>query len=140
MYRSSKDYYRILGVSARASDEEIKAAFKRLAVRYHPDKNVGEAGWAREKFKEISEAYAVLGNRVKRQEYDRARWVSFAGCHATNASGQSCSEERVFWDALASRHFCQELASMLQDAGLRSDEAFVNDVLSGGNGFQVGFS
>ncbi len=67
-----KDYYKSLEVSQGASQDEIKKAFKRLAKKYHPDINKGVHN-AEEKFKEISEAYEVLGNDKKRQEYDAAR-------------------------------------------------------------------
>src|SRR5215207_7023376 len=67
---SKRDYYEILGVGRGASDQELKSAYKRLAVRYHPDKNPGDAE-AEEKFKEIAEAYAVLSNAEQRARYDR---------------------------------------------------------------------
>jgi curved DNA-binding protein len=65
-----KDYYSILGVSKTASTDEIKKAFRKLAVKYHPDRNPGNKQ-AEEKFKEISEAYEVLGDKDKRQKYDQ---------------------------------------------------------------------
>lgn len=65
-----KDYYKILGVSRDASQEEIKKAFRRLARQYHPDLNPGNKE-AEEKFKEINEAYACLSDPVKRANYDR---------------------------------------------------------------------
>ncbi len=64
------DYYAALGVSKDASDEEIKKAYRRLAMKYHPDHAKGDAK-AEEKFKKISEAYAVLSDKDKRQQYDR---------------------------------------------------------------------
>lgn len=64
----SKDYYEILGVEKNASNDEIKKAYRRLALKYHPDK--GENGDA-EKFKEINEAYQVLGDETKRQQFDQ---------------------------------------------------------------------
>ncbi|MBS7644554.1 MAG: molecular chaperone DnaJ [Candidatus Bathyarchaeia archaeon] len=63
-----KDYYRILGVSRGASKEEIKKAYRRLALKYHPDRN--KSPDAEERFKEISEAYAVLSDDEKRRQYD----------------------------------------------------------------------
>ena len=63
---STKSYYDVLGVSTKASADEIKKAFKKLAVKYHPD-----AGGDEEKFKEISEAYEVLGDPQKKKEYDQ---------------------------------------------------------------------
>jgi curved DNA-binding protein len=65
-----KDYYSILGVNKTASSEEIKKAFRKLAVKYHPDRNPGNKQ-AEEKFKEISEAYEVLGDADKRKKYDQ---------------------------------------------------------------------
>lgn len=67
-----KDFYEILGVEPGASEDEIKRAYRQLAVKYHPDKNPGDAA-AEEKFKEAAEAYAVLSNQEKRREYDAVR-------------------------------------------------------------------
>ncbi|MCK9205326.1 MAG: J domain-containing protein [Bacteroidales bacterium] len=64
-----KDYYQILGVGKDASREEIKKQYRKLAVKYHPDKNPGNKQ-AEEKFKEMGEAYAVLGDPEKRKKYD----------------------------------------------------------------------
>ncbi len=73
-----KDYYQILGVAKEASGQEIKKAYKKLAVKYHPDKNPGDQA-AEEKFKEITEAYEVLGDAEKRKKYDQlgANWQAF---------------------------------------------------------------
>lgn len=70
---SVRDYYEILGLSPKATDEEIKAAFRRLALRYHPDKNPGDRA-SEERFRLINEAYSVLGDPQKRAEYDKKRW------------------------------------------------------------------
>ena len=64
-----KDYYGILGVDKKASQEEIKKAYRKLAKKYHPDANPGNKE-AEEKFKDISEAYEVLGDEEKRKQYD----------------------------------------------------------------------
>lgn len=64
-----KDYYKILGISKSANDDEIKKAFKKLALKYHPDKNKDPA--AEEKFKEVAEAYEVLSDKKKREVFDR---------------------------------------------------------------------
>lgn len=67
---SKRDYYEVLGVAKGASDDEIKKAFRKLAVKYHPDKNPGD-NEAEEKFKEINEAYSVLSDKTKRSRYDQ---------------------------------------------------------------------
>src|SRR4028119_2344390 len=67
---SKRDYYEVLGVARTASEAEIKSAYRRLAVKYHPDKNPGDAE-AEEKFKEAAEAYGVLSDEEKRGRYDR---------------------------------------------------------------------
>ncbi len=63
------DYYKILGVSKSAADTEIKKAYRKLAMKYHPDHSKGDKS-AEEKFKHISEAYAVLSDAEKRRQYD----------------------------------------------------------------------
>src|ERR671934_488869 len=70
------DYYKTLGVDKKASQEDIKKAYRKLARKYHPDTN-SDAG-AEERFKRISEAYDVLGDPEKRKKYDRGGFV-FAG-------------------------------------------------------------
>lgn len=73
-----KDYYKVLGVERSATQDQIKKAYRKLAVKYHPDKNPGDKA-AEEKFKEISEAYQVLGNEESRKKYDElgANWKQY---------------------------------------------------------------
>ena len=66
---ATRDYYEILGVNKSASDEEIKRAYRKLAMKYHPDKNPNKKD-AEERFKEINEAYAVLSDKEKRKQYE----------------------------------------------------------------------
>lgn len=65
------DYYNILGINKNASDEEVKKAYRKLAIKWHPDKNPDNQKEAENKFKEISEAYEVLKDKTKRNTYDR---------------------------------------------------------------------
>lgn len=74
----AKDYYEVLGVDKNADDETIKKAYRKLAKKYHPDTNAGNAE-AEKKFKEISEAYAVLSDKEKRKEYDQFGNGDFEG-------------------------------------------------------------
>ena len=73
-----KDYYAVLGVSKDASEKEISRAYKKLAKQYHPDANQGNAA-AEERFKEVSAAYDVLGDKEKKAEYDEVRRMVAAG-------------------------------------------------------------
>jgi curved DNA-binding protein len=66
----AEDYYQVLGVDKKATAEEIKKAYRKLAVKWHPDKNPNNKAAAEEKFKKISEAYAVLSDAEKRRNYD----------------------------------------------------------------------
>ena len=70
---ATKNYYQILGIPENASAEDIKRAYRKLAVKYHPDKNPGNIKEAEAKFKEISEAYYVLSDDKRRAQYDQMR-------------------------------------------------------------------
>lgn len=91
-----KDYYKILGVSKSATKEEIRKAYRKLALKYHPDKNPGDKA-AEEKFKEISEANEVLGDPEKRKLYDQlgSNWKQYqqAG-YDPNTASRGYSQQR----------------------------------------------
>ncbi len=80
----AKDYYNVLGVDRKASQDDIKKAFRKLAHKYHPDKGTGDEA----KFKEVTEAYAVLSDDKKRREYD-AYGQAFPGGHPGAGAGQN---------------------------------------------------
>jgi molecular chaperone DnaJ len=67
---AKRDYYEVLGVDKKASEDEIKKAYRKIAIKYHPDRNPGDKT-AEEKFKEAAEAYSVLSDKQKRQQYDQ---------------------------------------------------------------------
>src|SRR5688500_73136 len=83
----TKDFYAVLGVSSSASQDEIKKTYRRLAAKHHPDKNANDAK-AADRFKEISEAYTVLGDPAKRKQYDEMRRLgAFTGFGGARSSG-----------------------------------------------------
>ncbi|MGB5925128.1 MAG: DnaJ domain-containing protein [Dehalococcoidia bacterium] len=107
----AKDYYGILGIPKNASDTEIKKAYRRLAMQYHPDRNPGKDKWANEKFKEINEAYGVLGDPQKRRQYDQFGTVGNIG--------------DIFGSPFTATTF-EEMMKDFGGAGLRFD--FLDDV------------
>ena len=133
MARYDRDYYRILGVNLEATEDEIRRAYRRLALQWHPDRNPGSAE-AEERFKEISEAYAILIDRGKRAGYDRVRLGTGPGDFHVN-------REQVFRDLFtdprASAIF-DELARELQRMGLRVDRHDFQTTLFGGRTVMTG--
>jgi DnaJ-class molecular chaperone len=88
---AEKDYYEILGVKKDASEAELKKSYRDLAKKYHPDKNKGNKD-AENRFKEISEAYAVLSDKDKRAQYDRLGREAFGPGGANPFAGFDFSE------------------------------------------------
>jgi len=124
-----KDYYQILGVPENATQEEMKSAFRKLAFRYHPDTNPGGKKQAEEQFKEINEAYGVLGDENKRRQYDSARRSGLGdiGYDAFDDAFQY-SEQDIFKDTFSRRDTFDEMSQMFDQAGLRFDQDFVNRI------------
>ena len=84
---AENDYYKILGVGRDATADEIKKVYRKLAMKYHPDKAKGDKKQAEDKFKQISEAYAVLSNPEKKKEFDE---------FGSQAFRQKFSQEDIF--------------------------------------------
>jgi DnaJ-class molecular chaperone len=126
MARTRPDYYATLGLSAEATEEEIRRTYRRLALQWHPDRNPGDPN-AEERFKAVSEAYAVLVDPVKRRAYDGTR-------HGV-PGGAGPSREDVFRDLFndprASAIF-EELGRELSRLGLRVERGDFERTLFGG--------
>ncbi len=133
-----KDYYQILGVSENAGEEEVRSAFRKLAFQHHPDTSPGDKERAEERFKEINEAYGVLGDRDKREQYDYARKGMFAS-NGTYPGGFQYSQQDIFRDIFANQAMSDELSRMFNQAGLRFDQDFLNHVFFEGSGIVFQF-
>ncbi|WP_343154880.1 molecular chaperone DnaJ [Buchnera aphidicola (Pseudoregma panicola)] len=94
---SKKDYYKILGISQSATDLEIKKAYKRLAIKYHPDRNQGNKNFE-EKFKEIKQAYEILSNKEKRSAYDKYGHQAFDQSNYNNNYNGNFTNTNDFGD------------------------------------------
>ena len=92
---SKRDYYEILGVSKNANEKEIKKAYRKLAIKYHPDKNPGDKS-AEEKFKEAAEAYDVLSTPEKKQRYDQFGHAGMGSSGRGGFSGGGMNMEDIF--------------------------------------------
>jgi curved DNA-binding protein len=132
----TKEYYEILGLQPHAAPEEIRKAYRKLALHYHPDRNRGDAG-AEDRFKAISEAYGVLTDPEKRRLYDMARATGQAGRAEAGAPWDYSSQEDILKDLLRNREasaIFEELTREFTRAGFRFDDGFVRHVFFGGRG------
>lgn len=100
-----RDYYEVLGVSKNATDEELKKAYRKLAIKYHPDKNPGDKE-AEEKFKEAAEAYDVLRDKDKRARYDQFGHAGLDGQAGFSSGGMNMDDIfSMFGDIFGGRGF-----------------------------------
>ena len=97
---AQRDYYQVLGVNKSASGDELKKAYRRMAMKYHPDKNSGDSE-AEQKFKEVNEAYEVLSDQQKRQMYDRFGHAGVNGQGAGGFSAEGVDISDVFSDVFS---------------------------------------
>ena len=138
---SNSDYYKILEVSPEAPPEEIKKAYRKLALATHPDRNPGDAR-AEERFKQINEAYGVLSDPQKRTKYDQYRNLGYQPGRA-QGTGFGYSQEEIFKDFFTSS-YAQDVFSEMEKEfarmGMRFDRNFINSTFFGGrNVFFQGF-
>jgi len=117
----AKDYYASLGIKKEATTEEIKKAYRKMALKYHPDRNPGDKK-AEEKFKEITEAYAVLSDADKRRQYDQFGQTGF---------NQRFSQEDIF------RNF--DVGDIFREFGFGTDDIFGHLFGGGGGGRRTTF-
>lgn len=132
------DYYQILGLAAEASSDDIKKAYRKLALETHPDRNPGDPA-AEERFKRISEAYGVLSDPAKRAQFDEYRRL---GAYqrpggGTTRPGFGYSQEEIFRDFVNNRQARDAFTEMQREferMGFRFDDHFINRVFFGNRG------
>jgi molecular chaperone DnaJ len=112
---AKRDYYEVLGVQKNASSDEIKKAYRKLALQYHPDKNPGDKK-AEEKFKEATEAYEILGDEQKKSAYDQ---FGFAGVEGMAGQGDYSGVFRGFEDIFGEGGFGSIFESFFGGSGFR---------------------
>lgn len=131
--RFDKDYYATLELGGAATEDEVRKAYRRLALQWHPDRNAGDAG-AAERFKEISEAYAVLVDPAKRRDYDRARQVGAPGSFRHR-------REDIFRDLFAdprASNVFEDLVREFERMGVHVDRHVFQQTLFGGRAVVTG--
>lgn len=137
----TKEYYEILGLKETASAQEIRKAYRKLALHYHPDRNRGDAT-AEERFKAISEAYAVLTDPEKRKLYDLSRATGAGMRRDVEAEPWAyTTQEDILRDLMRNREAAamfEELTREFQRMGFRFDDGFVRHMFFGGRGVVFG--
>lgn len=133
-----KDYYKLLAVSPDATEDQIRKAYRLLALKYHPDRNPGNIE-AEEQFKEVAEAYGVLIDPRKRTQYNRARTAGIN--QQKTREGFSYSQEDIFRDLFQDPRFnqgLQEIFKEFEKAGMRFDQQFFKQIFFGNRGIFFG--
>lgn len=129
-----KDYYQILGVNQNCTDEEIRSNYRKLAMRFHPDRNPDDPT-AEERFKDVAEAYGVLTDPVKRREYNACR--ASGSEYSSNQTSQdfSYSQEDILKDLFKDPRFQQMFSGLLREfqrSGFRHSTHFIKRSFFGG--------
>lgn len=127
-----KDYYKILELTPKCTEDEIRKNYRKLAMRFHPDRNPDDPA-AEEKFKEVAEAYGVLTDPVKRRKYNRCKTN---GTTYTN-DGFTYSQEDILKDLFKDPRFQQMFSGLLREfqrSGFRHSSQFVRKSFFGGKG------
>ncbi len=154
MQPTNKDYYKVLGVTESSSTEDIKSAYRKLAKKFHPDMNPGDRKGAETKFKEISEAYYVLGDEKRKQEYDMFRKGGFRSAGGPQGYTYSGAQDFDIDDLLSHMGFStkrqsrraggQESRRSGAQAGMGYDifDDILGDMFSGGErrGFSTAYT
>lgn len=131
-----KDYYQILGVTQNCTDEEIRTNYRKLAMRFHPDRNPNDPT-AEERFKDVAEAYGVLTDPVKRREYNSCRANGADFDRSQSAGGFSYSQEDILKDLFKDPRFQQMFSGLLREfqrSGFRHSTHFIKKSFFGGKG------
>lgn len=121
---SKRDYYEVLEVSKSATAEEIKKAYRKKAIQYHPDKNPGDKE-AEEKFKEAAEAYEVLSDTEKRSRYDQFGHAGVNGGGASGfggAGGMSNGRYILIFQVIFSVAVLADLVALADSEAVRAEE------------------
>ena len=112
MAENKRDYYEVLGVGKDASAEEIKKAYRKLAMKYHPDQNAGDAD-AEAKFKEVGEAYKILSDDEKRSRYDQYGFAGVDPNFGAGAGGYVAATAGGKAGAVVGSFFCPGIGTVI---------------------------
>lgn len=131
MKTHTEDYYQILGITEQVTEEQIKKAYRQLALEHHPDRNPNDPN-SEERFKKITEAYGVLMDPLKRKEYDRYRASPFTGAPGGPKFGYSQQEifENMFRQTFG-RDIFNDLNTDFKQSGYRAGPDFFGSVFFG---------
>ena len=124
---AKRDYYDVLGVNKTASPDELKSAYRKLAVKYHPDKNPGDKA-AEDKFKEASEAYNILSDKSKKENYDNFGHAAFenGGGGQGGFGGFSGADFSDIFEELKIITICEPLSARVRSYDLIKQSFAIN--------------